>query len=169
MQHSVILMDEIDEALNGAGLTPAECDFFSAVVGPGSFTGIRIGISAIKGFALATGKKLLPVTSFELLAYNVTDEKFCTAIDAGRGKFYACAFGKGREIAVKPFYTDAEGVKKLNLPVYGFEDLPFENYIKLDVKNCLLNAVRAKTNCLSDEMSALYVRKSQAEEKRNGA
>lgn len=58
MQHSVILMDEIDKALDELSLTPAECDFFAAVVGPGSFTGIRIGIAAVKGFALATGKKI---------------------------------------------------------------------------------------------------------------
>ena len=65
MRHSVMLMDEIDKTLTQAGLTPAECGFFCAVTGPGSFTGIRIGISAMKGFALGTGKKLKPVTSFD--------------------------------------------------------------------------------------------------------
>ena len=45
MQHSVRLMDAVEETLAKAGMQPAECDFFCAVTGPGSFTGIRIGIS----------------------------------------------------------------------------------------------------------------------------
>ena len=49
MQHSVRLMGAVEEALAGADLPLGECDFFAAVTGPGSFTGIRIGISAAKG------------------------------------------------------------------------------------------------------------------------
>ena len=60
MQHSVRLMDAIEEAAGAVGLAPAECDFFCAAVGPGSFTGIRIGISAVKGLCAATGKPALP-------------------------------------------------------------------------------------------------------------
>ena len=68
MRHSVLLMDGIDEALRGADLSPGECDFFAVATGPGSFTGIRIGISAVKGFCLAAGKPALPVTAFEEMA-----------------------------------------------------------------------------------------------------
>ena len=50
MQHSVILMGEIESALEEAGLTPDGCDYFAAVTGPGSFTGIRIGVATIKPF-----------------------------------------------------------------------------------------------------------------------
>ena len=49
MRHSVMLMSEIDKAMNKVGLAPADCDFFAAVTGPGSFTGIRIGVSAANG------------------------------------------------------------------------------------------------------------------------
>ncbi|MGN0822516.1 MAG: tRNA (adenosine(37)-N6)-threonylcarbamoyltransferase complex dimerization subunit type 1 TsaB, partial [Candidatus Gallimonas sp.] len=59
LRHSVLVMDKIDEALSRADLRPAECDFFAAVVGPGSFTGIRIGISTVKGLCLACGKPAL--------------------------------------------------------------------------------------------------------------
>ena len=65
MKHSVLWLQTVNEALQEANLTLEECDFFAAVVGAGSFTGIRIGISAMKGFALAHGKQTLPVTSFE--------------------------------------------------------------------------------------------------------
>lgn len=171
MQHSVILMDEIDKALDELSLTPAECDFFAAVVGPGSFTGIRIGIAAVKGFALATGKKLLAITSFDLLAYNAVDEKFCAVIDAGRGSYYACGYAVGADgkkcVVLPPCYLSGADVSALKIPLYGFEDLPFEGYTKIDVKNCLRPAVCANQAGLADEIYALYVRKSQAEENRN--
>ena len=82
LKHSVLLMDEVGAAMDGAFLSPSDCDFFCAVTGPGSFTGIRIGISAAKGFALATGKPLMPLTSFELVAYNVNSDDFYAVVDA---------------------------------------------------------------------------------------
>ena len=163
MKHSQILMDEIDAALSEAGLTPDECDFFAAVTGPGSFTGIRIGIATVKGFALATGKPLLAVTAFDLIAYNVADENFCVVIDAGRNNYYVCScFGSAKSYN----YLSEEEVKNLNKKLYGFENLPFENYFKLDVKNCLHPAICRNERNLSKNIEALYVRKSQAEEMR---
>lgn len=169
MQHSVILIDEIEKTLRQAELSLHDCAFFAAVVGPGSFTGIRIGVSTVKGFALGAGKPLMPITSFEMIAYNVKDENFCVAIDAGRGNYYVCGFGADKKITLQPCYMSGEGVAALNMPVYGFEDLPFERYVKLDVKNCLCPAVCAGLAPLSNDICALYVRKSQAEENRNAA
>lgn len=162
MQHSVILMGEIDAALKEAGLTPAECDYFSAVTGPGSFTGIRIGIATAKGFALATGKPLKPVTVFDLIAYNVKSEKpFAVAVDAAHNHYYIAGF-EGENTTIQPAYMSFDGVVALGLPIYGFEDLPFENYTRLDIKQCLQTAVEKSK--ISSDMHALYVRKSQAEE-----
>lgn len=163
MQHSVMLMSEIDKAMNEVGLTPADCDFFAAVTGPGSFTGIRIGVSAAKGFALGADKPLVSITSFELIAYNVTDNIFYTVIDAAHGHCYVCGYGDGG-IILPPCYMSCEEIGKLGAPLYGFEDLPFENYTRVDVtKNLCPAALAAKP---SREMHALYVRKSQAEEAR---
>lgn len=162
LQHSVALMGEIDAALKEAQLAPAECDFFAAVTGPGSFTGIRIGISTVKGFAVATGKPLVAVTAFELIAYNVEDNNFYVVIDAAHSHYYVCGFGNG----LNPCYMGAEEVAGLGAPLYGFEDLPFENYKKLDIKDCLYPAVVRCSKNLSCNMHALYVRKSQAEEGR---
>lgn len=168
MQHSVILMDEIDKALNEISLTPAECDFFAAVVGPGSFTGIRIGIATVKGLALATGKRFLAITSFDLIAYNVADENFYAVIDAGRGSYYACGYADGgKTVILQPCYLSGESVSALKFPLYGFEDLPLSHYKKVDIKNCLHPAVCANSARLTDDIHALYVRKSQAEERRN--
>lgn len=165
MRHSVILMDEIDKALTGANLTPGDCDFFAAVTGPGSFTGIRIGIATAKGFALAADKPLKPITAFDLIAYNVNSKKFFVAIDAAHAHCYVCGY-KGGKICLEPCYLPQDKVAALGAPVFGFEELPFENYTRLDVKSCLKTAV--ERCAVSDGMHALYVRKSQAEEARSG-
>lgn len=162
MQHSVVLMDEIDKALNEISLTPTECDFFAAVTGPGSFTGIRIGVATVKGFALATNKPLKSLTAFDLIAYNVNSKKSFVVIDAAHAHYYVCGY-EGGKVCFKPSYLSEEEVAALPAPLFGFEDLPFENYVKLEVKNCLKNAA-IKCENLSDDMHALYVRKSQAEE-----
>ena len=165
LQHSVTVMNEVDKALKEADLTPGECDFFSAVTGPGSFTGIRIGISTVKGFAVATGKPLVSVTAFELLAYNVEDDNFYTVIDAAHNHYYVCGFDSDKKVILKPSYLSGAEVENLGNK-YGFEDLPFKNYKKLDIGKCLYRAVMAKSGETSDRMDALYVRKSQAEENR---
>ena len=63
MKHSVSVMPAVDEVLKKADMSLEECDFFSAVVGAGSFTGIRIGISVVKGFCLAYNKPSLLLES----------------------------------------------------------------------------------------------------------
>ncbi len=162
MQHSVILMGEIEKALAEADLTPDECDFFCAVTGPGSFTGIRIGVAAIKGFALAADKPVKAVTAFDLIAYNVNSaQPFYVVIDAAHSHYYVCGYSGGK-ICAEPRYLSEEEVKALNSPLYGFENLPFDNYIKLNPENCLETAAQSAE--ISDNLHALYVRKSQAEE-----
>jgi tRNA threonylcarbamoyl adenosine modification protein YeaZ len=164
LNHSVRLMQEVDAALTECNLTPQECDFFAAVTGPGSFTGIRIGIATAKGFAVATGKKLVAVTAFDLLAYTVKEPDFLAVVDAAHGHVYAQRFinGKGQE----PCYTSCEEAQSAGLPLVGFEELPFVNYQKIDIAAALQPAVEALKGNACDEMAALYVRKSQAEEGR---
>ena len=118
--HTRILMGEIDAALKAAGLDISDIDAVAAVMGPGSFTGIRIGISAAKGFALAEGKPLLPLTSFELIAYNVDCEDFFAVVDAAHGHSYACRFTGGAPGA--PAYVSDEELVASGLPLYGFEE-----------------------------------------------
>ena len=57
VKHSVELMPEVEKLLNSLGATAEDMDVFCAVVGPGSFTGIRIGVATAKGFADACGKR----------------------------------------------------------------------------------------------------------------
>lgn len=166
MNHSVRLMDEIDKTLNEINLTPAECDFFAAVTGPGSFTGIRIGISCAKGFATALGKRAVGVTSFEVLSYNINGDKdYLVAIDAAHGRYYVCGYDKDGKENLSPRYLSGEEVENLARPVYGFEDLPLKDYTRLDPSGLLLKAIE-KNGGERGDICALYVRRSQAEEER---
>ncbi len=169
LNHSVVLMDEIERILSRAQLSPEECDFFAAVTGPGSFTGIRIGISCIKGFATALNKRAAGVTSFEMLSYNVNSTcDYLVAIDAAHGNFYVCGYKPSGVCDISPRFLKKEEVEAFKRPVYGFEHLELENYTRLNVEDCLLPAVKffCEERGRNGEMDALYVKKSQAEEER---
>lgn len=92
--HSVTLLPMIDGLLKSAGLTLEDIDAFSCSVGPGSFTGVRIGTSAVKGLAYANGKPCVGVSSLEALAMNVTAEDglICPVMDARRAQLYNALF-----------------------------------------------------------------------------
>lgn len=164
MKHSVMLMDEIDLALKKARLSPAECDFFAAVTGPGSFTGIRIGISAVKGFCTALSKPSLALTSFDVAAYNIKEQTFGVAVDAGRGKYYFKGYGAAE---CAPAYLGGEEIEKLGIKLFGFEELELKNYNRVEIKGKLYGAAISRAGEAGGKLGALYIRKSQAEEARS--
>ena len=167
MQHSVVLMDEIEKALSEAGLTPADCDFFAAVTGPGSFTGIRIGLSCIKGYAVALGKRAVGVTTFDMLSYNVNSGcDYLIAIDAMHGNYYVCGYNSEGVCDLSPRCLSTEEIISLARPVYGIEESDLPLYTRLDAAKCLVPAVTKAAESGSGTLSALYVKKSQAEEER---
>lgn len=79
LTHSRTLMPMIDSVLKNGEITLDSIDMFACSVGPGSFTGIRIGVSAIKGLCDALSKKCVPVSTLEALAYNLVG-RCCTAV-----------------------------------------------------------------------------------------
>jgi tRNA threonylcarbamoyladenosine biosynthesis protein TsaB len=66
--HSRWLLPAVDAVLEGLGVAPGELDAFAVTVGPGSFTGLRVGISSVQGLALAAGKPCLGSSSLDVLA-----------------------------------------------------------------------------------------------------
>lgn len=167
MQHSVVLMDEIEKALAEAGLTPAQCDFFAAVTGPGSFTGIRIGLSCIKGYAVALNKPAVGVTTFDMLSYNVNSGcDYLIAIDALHGNYYVCGYNAEGECNLPPRCLSTEEIISLARPVYGTQSADLPLYTRLEPSKCLVPAVIRAEERGGGALSALYVKKSQAEEER---
>ena len=176
MSHSVLLMETVDDVLKRAGMRPNECDFFAAAVGAGSFTGIRIGISAVKGFALATGKPTLAVTSFDTLAYNAIDGsaassgKILCLIDALHDCYYACGYENGEVVYAPAFLTEAEALElaKRGFTLVAGREIPISSKASVKIVSPLVGLQKAvlslsqKENAFG-ELAALYVRKSSAE------
>ncbi len=169
MKHSVSVMPAVEEVLKKADMRLEECDFFSAVVGAGSFTGIRIGISVVKGFCLAFGKPALPVTSFDVLAYNALDGKVLCLVDALHDSYYACGYEQGK-VVYPPAYLSEQEV--LDLAAEGYTlvactGLPLAEKTAVTLVDPCVGLEKA-TKALGEmekfgELSALYVRKSSAE------
>ena len=169
MKHSVSVLPAIDEALKGADMSLADCDFFAAVVGAGSFTGIRIGISVIKGFCLAHHKPALPVTSFDVMAYNETNGKVLCLVDALHGCYYACGY-EGGKVVYPPAYLTEEEVLALaadGYVLYSVSALPIGEKTAVKTVDPVLGLANAVCALSKQErfgdLTALYVRKSSAE------
>ncbi len=94
LTHSVTLMPMVDGMLKQSGLTPAEMDLVAVAAGPGSFTGLRIGVSAAKGLAWALEKPCCGVSTLESMAENLrhTDATIVCAMDARRHQIYNAVF-----------------------------------------------------------------------------
>ena len=91
--HSQKLMPLIDETLKEVNLTLDNIDLLACCLGPGSFTGIRIGISTVKAFADVKHIPIIGVTSLESLAYNVENEGLIASIiDAKHDNVYFALF-----------------------------------------------------------------------------
>jgi tRNA threonylcarbamoyladenosine biosynthesis protein TsaB len=91
--HAERLLPMIDEALAEAALRPAQLDAVAVVAGPGSFTGLRIGLATAKGLCFAQGLPLLLVSSLEALAARAPDgTHVCALLDAYKAEVYAGLF-----------------------------------------------------------------------------
>ena len=97
LTHSVNLVPMIDAALAASGLRLEDMDLLAAVSGPGSFTGVRIGISTLKGLAHGCGKKCVAVDALEAMAAGISgfDGIVCPMQDARAGQVYGAAFRCG--------------------------------------------------------------------------
>ncbi|MBQ8886015.1 MAG: tRNA (adenosine(37)-N6)-threonylcarbamoyltransferase complex dimerization subunit type 1 TsaB [Clostridia bacterium] len=172
MRHSVKLMNAVDEVLKRADASLEDFDFFACVVGAGSFTGIRIGISTVKGFSSSTGKPTLPVTSFDLAAYNVKEArgesgKILVLCDALHSAYYACGYDEQNRVILSPAYlTENEvlALKEEGFLLVSLEQVPMETRL-VDPAEGLYKAAVALSEQVEKfgELNALYVRKSQAE------
>jgi tRNA threonylcarbamoyladenosine biosynthesis protein TsaB len=92
--HSERLLPAIDRALADARISLESLGGIAAAIGPGSFTGLRIGLSTVKGLAYATGVPVVGVPTLEALAWNLPAARWqvCAVLDARKQEVYAALF-----------------------------------------------------------------------------
>lgn len=155
-KHNSNILPSVDFTLKKAGLKIDEIDVFGCVVGPGSFTGIRIGVATVKALAFATGKKCVSITSFEELAYSENDSQVTVAIDCRHNSYYVAKFENSSLNPVFVGELSEEELSKQNCKVIK----------KSGASNPDKLIAIAKMKIQANEFSELvpyYLKKSQAE------
>ena len=105
IKSALVLEDSIlpamDQILDSAGIKFSQLDGFAIALGPGSFTSLRVGLSTVKAFAMATGKPVVGIASLDIIARGVSlgdCDQMCVLNDARRGKVYAALYdARGRQ------------------------------------------------------------------------
>lgn len=93
-EHSVILMEKIEMLLKDCNIDISEVDGFVVSKGPGSFTGLRIGMATVKGLSMGSNKPYLSISSLDALAYSLVnfDGIICPIMDALRDSVFTCMY-----------------------------------------------------------------------------
>jgi tRNA threonylcarbamoyl adenosine modification protein YeaZ len=102
------LLPAIDWLLSESGVGRRDIDIFAVTRGPGSFTGVRIGLATMQGLALALGKSVCAMSTHEAIAPAAG--RVTVVDDAGRGEFYVSEFEDGREVVAPHLAKAVNGV-----------------------------------------------------------
>lgn len=195
--HSELLMPMTDELLKRLKLTFDDIDLFAVAKGPGSFTGLRIGMSAIKTMAQVLDKKIVGVSTLEALAFGIVSDRLIVPIIDARGKRYFSAIYKWEgdklvNLVDEGLFKEKDLVEflensqddlvlvgdTLNLLKDKLKDLKHIRFANARQNNCLaisiaqLASIKAESGEFDSyyDLAPNYIRKSQAEldyDKRN--
>ena len=190
--HSQKLMPIVDKVFKEHNLTLKDMDLLACCVGPGSFTGIRIGIATMKAFADVTNIKTVSVTSLESLSYNIEEDGIIIPIiDCKNNNVYSAIFSKenntykqiGKNIsdnidnAISLYKANAENK---NITFVGDGSILYKDLLTSKLSNKLIFSNKNTQSSISlakcaydkyleglygdsNNLSPLYLRKSQAE------
>ena len=123
--HAAILLPLIDSALGGAALTLSDISGFAVAIGPGSFTGLRIGLSTVKGLAYGSDTPIIGVSTLHAIAARISDFNgvICAILDARKKEVYAAIFRRSprslerlTDDAVMPCERLGELLRQFNPP-----------------------------------------------------
>ncbi len=192
LTHSRTLMPMVDAMLKNAELTLADIDAIAAAAGPGSFTGLRIGIAAVKGLAWAADKPCIGVSTLEAMAQNLAHMNglIVCAMDARRSQVYNALFEAkdgtltrltpDRAIAVAELAEELRGETRRLLVLGDGGKLCHDGLAQLGVGSTLAPAQLLYQNAIgvgfaaehghmvgAQELAPVYLRISQAERERN--
>ena len=186
--HSETLLPMVESILKEAKLTAADIDLFAVSNGPGSFTGVRIGVATVKGLAFDKRKACVGVSTIEALAQNLEgfDGIICPIMNARRGQVYTGAFLDGERIVEdqcmmladlipvlekhkRPIYFTGDGYSLIEgMENESFRQTPemlrYQNAYSVGV--VAYKKLMAEDYTTDSELRVEYLRKPQAERER---
>lgn len=143
--HSETLLPMAEFLLSQSNRTVKDVDLFAVSAGPGSFTGVRIGVATVKGLAFSTGKPCFGVSTLEALAYNlnVLDGIVVPVMNARRGQVYTAIFRFRNGIAERLMEDSAIAISELDerLSIYETPICPVGDGYEI-IKNGLTHPIR---------------------------
>ncbi len=193
LTHSETMLPMLERLLECLAIKPENVELYAVTEGPGSFTGVRIGVAMVKGLAFASGKPCVGVSSLESLARNLDglDGTVVPVMDARRSQVYCAIFSHGKRLlddSLLPLSELAERLKDISEPLYFVGDGCdlATDYFKADGRvkptpadriyhNAASCALLAEETYLASEdkeaftdrsLSPRYLRESQAERER---
>ena len=166
-KHAETALPMIEQLLEENGVGISHIDYFAVDIGPGSFTGVRIGVSLVNALAFATGKRIVPVDALRTLAQPSIEGQrpVCALIDARNGNAYAALYQGGREVVAPCAVETSAFVSSLPDDAILVGDAHTENASYPRAKEVGLVALQ-RLDTAQDEVEPIYLRASQAERMR---
>ncbi|MGI6366498.1 MAG: tRNA (adenosine(37)-N6)-threonylcarbamoyltransferase complex dimerization subunit type 1 TsaB [Bacillota bacterium] len=186
--HSQRLMPLVDMLFQETGLTPADLELLAVTRGPGSFTGLRIGMATVKGLGLALDLPVVGVSSLQVLAHNFGGGGLvCPVLNARREQVYTALFRTGAEPVPQALLPEqAMSIDDLVQSLKGYQEsiwfcgdavdlvLPSAQGVLAQAKGAPLHLAGTRAAALADlarhlpaipvdQLTPLYLRESQAE------
>jgi len=166
------IFQEIEGLLPRHGCTIQDVDIFASASGPGSFTGVRVGLTAVKGLAEAMGRKVVAVSNLQALAWFGTRPLRASLIDARRGEIYGAVYDADLRIVqpevVQSFHAWTNSLPEGDLEIItqGFDPggvtVPVVHAPR-ELAHAIGVIAAGKTAVDPIEIDANYVRRSDAE------
>jgi tRNA threonylcarbamoyladenosine biosynthesis protein TsaB len=155
-----VVFQELQELLTRNSVRIADIDRYASASGPGSFTGVRVGLALAKGLAFATGKKVVAVSVLEAVASLGTSQLRAAVIGARRGEVYAALYDAELRIVVPEVVTTLDKFRAM-LPAGSIE------FLTMDPPRALAGAIgkiaASREGEMPEAVDASYVRRSDAE------
>ena len=163
-KHVETALPLIDELLETNDVSIDEIDEFAVDIGPGSFTGVRIGVSLVNALAFTTGRRIVPVNAL-LALYEASGEReqpVCALIDARNNNVYAALYQAGRE-SIAPEGAELDVfLKRVPADTVFVGDIHTQ-YQRFPSAKDVGRAALLRLDATVDTVEPLYLRPSQAE------
>ena len=167
-QMSNVIMAKVEECFNNANLCPNDIDKILVAVGPGSYTGIRIGVTIAKTMAWTLNKKIVPISSLELMMSGYNDDKLLVPyIDARRNAVFAGVYNNKLETILEDCYISLTNLNDFLIDkdyIFISDDSLVESFKpEIDILK-IVNKYAEADGLNPHAINPIYLKQTEAEE-----